>query len=280
MLFEKWESLGNDYIIVEDCDESEELTPAVIARLCNCHSGIGADGLIKVSRETDPGYVASLQIFNADGSEAEISGNGSRQAALFVHHNGWAPGDEFSLLTKAGEVRVNILGDGRCQLALGSARLVSKNFTGGSTDGRGVVKANGSSFEFQHVTVGNPQCVIRLATDSELDQLELTSIGPDITCASIFPNRTNVSFWAPLARGHIRARIFERGVGETESSGTGACGAAVDYVLRGGDSPVKVELDGGDLSVAVDEALAVRLTGEAQRVYRGELDSKFFAKLT
>ena len=122
------------------------------------------------------------------------------------------------------------------------------------------------------MSIGNPQCAIRVADLEELEGLDLPAIGPAIERAAAFPQRTNVSFWTELGPDRIRARIFERGVGETMSSGTGACGAAVAHVLRGGDSPVHVELDGGELEVDVGEDLHVDLTGWAEPVYRGELE--------
>jgi diaminopimelate epimerase len=112
-----------------------------------------------------------------------------------------------------------------------------------------------------------------------LEALDVAMIGTGIERSPLFPNRTNVSFWTELAPGRIRARIFERGVGETLSSGTGACGAAVDAVLRGGDSPVTVVLDGGELEVEVDDALQVHLTGWAVPVYRGRLSEELVREL-
>ena len=106
---------------------------------------------------------------------------------------------------------------------------------------------------------------------AELDALDLAAIGPDIEHAPLFPHRTNVSWFTALGDGVIRARIFERGVGETTASGTGACGAAVAHVLRGGASPVTVRLDGGELEVAVGEDLRLQLTGWAVPVFAGEL---------
>jgi diaminopimelate epimerase len=133
------------------------------------------------------------------------------------------------------------------------------------------VCAGGRSWRFQHVSVGNPQCAIPLRTAAELEALALAAIGPDIERSDLFPNRTNVSWFAELEPGVIRARIFERGVGETTASGTGATGAAVAYVLRGGESPVTVRLDGGELEVEVGEDLHIDLTGWAVPVFRGEL---------
>ena len=115
--------------------------------------------------------------------------------------------------------------------------------------------ADGRTWRFQHVNVGNPQCAIHHPDVADLNALDLAAIGPAIEHHELFPNRTNVSWFAELQPGVIRARIFERGVGETMSSGTGASGAAIAYVLRGGDSPVTVRLDGGELVVDVGEDL-------------------------
>jgi diaminopimelate epimerase len=262
--FEKWQALGNDYLIFEEV----ELTGPQIQKLCDPHFGPGADGVLVLSRPDEPGYVARLRIFNPDGSEAELSGNGAREAILYLRRNGWTENDTFSIQTLAGEIRPTITGPSTCRVDMGRARLQSENFPGGSPDGRG--ELNG--YRFQHVTIGNPQCAIRV---DDADAIDLRSVGPAIERAPIFPNRTNVSFWHQVSAGAIRARIFERGVGETLSSGTGASGAAVAHVLRGGDSPVTVRLDGGELVVDVDESLHVDLTGWAVPIYRGELSDEF-----
>jgi diaminopimelate epimerase len=128
-------------------------------------------------------------------------------------------------------------------------------------------------FHFQHLTIGNPQTAIHIADAATLEALDLAAIGPPIERDPQFPKRTNVSWFTALDDATIRARIFERGVGETASSGTGACGAAIAHVLRGGDSPVTVELDGGELEVEVGEDLHVDLTGWAVPVFSGELDA-------
>jgi diaminopimelate epimerase len=122
------------------------------------------------------------------------------------------------------------------------------------------------------VTIGNPQCAIRV---EDPDTLDLQRIGPRIERHELFPHRTNVSFWTPADAHTIRARIFERGVGETLSSGTGASGAAIAHVLDGGASPVTVRLDGGELQVDVGATLQVDLTGWAVPIYRAELSDEF-----
>jgi diaminopimelate epimerase len=262
--FEKWQALGNDYLIVE---RDEPLTEDLIRHLCDRHFGVGADGVLELAPPDQPGFVARLRIFNPDGSEAELSGNGARQAILYLRHRGWTDADTFSIQTIAGEIRPTITGPTTCRVDMGRATLTSKDYPGGPPDGTGTVEG----YAFQHVSIGNPQAAIRIATTEELEALDLQDIGPRIEYAPLFPNRTNTSFWTELDPRTIRARIFERGAGETLSSGTGACGAAVAHVLRGGDSPVTVRLDGGELEVDVDESLHVDLTGWAVPVFAGEL---------
>jgi diaminopimelate epimerase len=265
--FEKWQALGNDYVIVERANLPEPLTPAKVRALCDRHTGVGADGVLELSPPDEPGFVARLRIFNPDGSEAELSGNGAREAIMYLRHRGWTDADTFSIQTVAGEIRPTITGPTTCRVDMGRASLTSKDYPGGPPDGTGTT----NGYAFQHVSIGNPQCAIRIPDRDELEQLDLGAIGPRIENDPQFPNRTNTSFWTEIAPGAIRARIFERGAGETLSSGTGACGAAVAYVLRGGDSPVTVHLDGGELEVDVDESLHVDLTGWAVPVYTGEL---------
>jgi diaminopimelate epimerase len=275
MRFEKWQALGNDYLIVEATRLSFPLTAAAVRRLCDRHTGPGADGVLELGPPGAPGLVARLRIFNPDGSEAELSGNGVREAVMYLRRSGWTDADSFAIQTRAGVVRPAILGPDRCRVAMGRARLRSEHFPGGGDDGTGVV----AGWRFQHVAIGNPQCAIRVADAAALAALDLPATGPAIEHDPQFPNRTNVSFWCPAGEHAIRARIFERGVGETRSSGTGACGAAVAFVLAGGRSPVTVQLDGGELEVALDDALAVDLTGWAVPVYRGELSEELLAQL-
>ncbi|HET8949345.1 MAG TPA: diaminopimelate epimerase [Solirubrobacteraceae bacterium] len=279
MRFEKWQALGNDYLIVEAAELPFELTAERVRRLCDPHFGPGGDGVLELSQPTQSGFVARLRIFNPDGSEAELSGNGAREAILYLRHRGWTDADTFSIETVAGEIRPTITSETTCRVDMGRARLRSKDFPDGPEDGCGEIEAGGRRWRFQHVSIGNPQCAIRVGSVQELEKLDLAAIGPEIQTSPQFPNRTNTSFWTELAEGAIRARIFERGVGETLSSGTGASGAAVAHVLRGGDSPVTVRLDGGDLEVDVDESLHVDLTGWAVPVYRGELSPELTREL-
>jgi diaminopimelate epimerase len=275
--FEKWQALGNDYAIVERRDLPFELTPERIRAFCDRHTGVGADGILVLGESEERGFVAELRIYNPDGSEAELSGNGVRQAVMYLRRRGWVDEDVFSIRTAAGEMRPEITGATTCSVDMGRAKLRSKDFPSGGEDGTGTLEAGGREFVFQHVSVGNPQCAIEAG--AELEGLDLQAYGPGIEGHELFPNRTNVSFWRRDADDAITARIFERGVGETRSSGTGATGAAVAAVVNGVESPVTVHLDGGDLDVEVEDDLHVTLTGWAVPVYSGRLSDEFVEEL-
>jgi diaminopimelate epimerase len=277
--FEKWQALGNDYVIVERRALGFELTAARVRKLCAGHTGVFSDGILLLSEPDQPGFVARLRIFNPDGTEAELSGNGARQAALYLRRAGWTHHDSFAIQTAAGPVRPTITSPTTCRLELGQARLTSVDYPTGPTDGQGELSAGGRRWSFQHVQVGNPQCAIRVDSLDELAALDLGTFGPEIERHELFPHRTNVSWYTPLGAGAIRARIFERGVGETSASGTGAIGAAVAHVLAGGESPVTVRLDGGELEVEVGENLDINLTGWAKPVIRGTLAAELIEEL-
>jgi diaminopimelate epimerase len=299
MRFEKWQALGNDYVIVEQAELTFELTPARVRKLCAGHFGVFADGILLLERSEDRRFVASLRIFNPDGSEAELSGNGAREAILYLRRRGWTDQDVFSIQTAAGEIRPTITGADTCRVDMGHASLTSKDFPSGSGDGRGELLAEGRAWSFQHVSIGNPQCAIHVADLATLNALDLPIIGGSIEAHELFPNRTNVSWYTQVDPDRIRARIFERGVGETLSSGTGATGAAVaDYLrgeparrthlrgtpgtthLRGGAAQTTtVLLDGGELIVEVGDDLHVNLTGWARPVFAGRLSDEFVEEL-
>lgn len=304
MRFEKWQALGNDYLIVEREELPFQLTAARIRKLCAGHFGVFADGVLLLEPSDDRRFVAHLRIYNPDGTEAELSGNGAREAILYLRRRGWAEEDVFAVQTAAGEIRPTITGPDTCRVDMGQAKLTSKDFPDGPGDGRGELVADGRTWSFQHVSIGNPQCAIQVADLATLQALDLPAIGPAIEAHALFPNRTNVSWYTELPpsrtphgggypKGHtqrahgeqagdpgtIRARIFERGVGETLSSGTGATGAAIAYRLSGGPSRVTVRLDGGELAVETGEDLRVNLTGWARPVFEGRLSDDFIKEL-
>jgi diaminopimelate epimerase len=277
--FEKWQALGNDYLIVERGALPFELTAARIRAICAPHTGVFADGILLLEPSPDPDHVAHMRIFNPDGSEAGLSGNGAREAFMYLRRRGWTDADNFSITTLAGTIRAEITSERTCRVAMAQASLSSEDYPSGADDGRGELTAAGRIWTFQHVQVGNPQCAIAVADLKALAALDLPAIGPGIEHHDLFPNRTNVSWYTELAPGRIRARIFERGVGETTASGTGATGAAVAYVIAGGASPVTVTLDGGELDVEVADDLNINLSGWAVPVFRGTLADAFVKEL-
>ncbi len=283
MEFEKWQALGNDYVIVEAAELPFELTEARIRAICAAHTGVAADGILLLSEPDDPGYVARLRIFNPDGSEAELSGNGAREAVMYLRRHDWTDADSFAIQTPAGDIRPRITSARECTVDMGRATATSPSYPSGAYDGQGELTAAGRTWRFQFVQVGNPQTAIRVKDEHELEHLDLQAVGPEIEHHENFPNRTNVSWFAELdsdpAHPRIRARIFERGVGETSASGTGATGAAVAYVLDGGRSPVTVVLDGGELTVEIDRELHIKLTGWAVPVFKGTLADTFLEEL-
>jgi len=276
MRFEKWTALGNDYLIVEAAALPWEPSPERVKRLCDPHFGVGSDGVLLLAPVEDPAHVAELRIFNPDGSEAELSGNGAREAVMYLRRAGWTDADEFSILTKAGPITPTIRSERECTLEMGRASTSSPDFPTGPEDGRGELEAGGRTWRFQHVSIGNPQCAIEAG--DELESLDLGAIGPEIENSELFPNRTNVSFYR-VDGDRVRARIFERGVGETLSSGTGACGAAVAAHLAGAPRVLTVGLEGGGLEVEIGEDLGVRLTGWAEPLDAGELSPELLRQL-
>lgn len=276
MKFEKWQALGNDYLIIEAEELPWDLTGPRIQRICDPHFGVGSDGILLLSKSDDPRYVANLRIFNPDGSEAELSGNGAREAILYLRRHGWTSEETFSIMTASGPVTPTITSERTCSVEMGQASTVSKDYPEGAADGRGTLTSGDRDWRFQHVSIGNPQCAIEVGAD--LEELDLDRIGPGIEKNVLFPNRSNVSFFR-ASGSRVRARIFERGVGETLSSGTGASGAAVAAFLAGAPSPITVELDGGELTVEISDDLDVTLTGWADPVASGVLTPEMMNSL-
>ena len=185
--------------------------------------------------------------------------------------------ESFSIRTAAGPVTPTITSPRTCTMSIGRASTASDDYPTGAADGRGTLSAAGREWGFQHVSIGNPQCAIEVADG--LEELDLGRSGPRSSV-------TSCSRTAPTSRSsastadRVRARIFERGVGETLSSGTGASGAAVAAHLRGAPSPITVALDGGELEVEISERPRGQLSGWAEPVCSGELSAELLEALS
>ena len=278
--FEKWQALGNDYLIIEEAALPFALTENRIrAPVRRPHRASGPTASCcsrpRTSAASSPACGSTTPTAPRPSSRATARARRSCTCASAAGPTR----DTFSIQTAAGEIRPTITGETTCRVDMGRVALTSKDFPSGPGDGAATLSAGGREWRFQHVSVGNPQCAIHVGDRDELEALDLPAIGPAIEHHEMFPNRTNVSWFTEMEPGVVRARIFERGVGETMSSGTGATGAAVASVLRGGTSPVLVRLDGGELEVEVGEDLHVDLTGWAVPVYRGELAAEMIEEL-
>ena len=276
----KWQGLGNDYLIIEESALRAPLTSDAVGLLCDRHLGVGADGILLHGRPTGAvvGAVARMRIFNPDGGEPEMCGNGIRMFARYLLRSGalaeplgadalMGP-PEFIVETLGGPIKPRLLDDGTVRVDMGRARFVSANIDPTHLDGaschsgpadaaRGDVidatlEAGGRSYRFTFVDVGNPHCVIPVDDPATFD---VTGVGPVIERHPLFPNRVNAEFVRREEDGSLRMRVWERGVGETQACGTGATAVGAAYVRLGlAESPVLVHLLGGDLTIEVEDA--------------------------
>jgi diaminopimelate epimerase len=252
--FTKLHGAKNDFLLTRIEDAPADSLPEIAVSICNRWTGVGADGWMLVDTAAGPDYDASIRLFNSDGSEPELSGNGTRCAAALLARE--APGKtEFRVRTGAGVKHLRLMGhrglEYSFEMNMGHVRV---------TDPRAVVQGRDAVL----VDAGNPQCVFPVA-DFDLDW---RAIGAAAERDPRFPNRTNVSFVKAVDRHTIEVRFWERGAGETNSSGTGSTGAATAAVARGlVESPVTVETPAGPLTI--DFADGARLIGPAEFIAEG-----------
>jgi len=263
MRFSKWHGLGNDYLLIERADAGRPLTAALVTRLCDVHRGIGADGVLEVT--SVEGARAELVIWNPDGSQAELSGNGTRIAARWLARR-----------SGASEVVV-VVGPRSVNARMLSGELVEQDLGPVLVGAPETVDAGGMPVAFTPVDIGNPHAVV----EREPDRNVLLELGPLLEHHPRFPQRTNVQLVRVDGPNEITVGVWERGVGETMSSGTSATAAAAATIRTGRcTSPVRVHLPGGDLEVALDERSHGLLTGPAQETCRGEISSELLAGYT
>ena len=255
MRFSKWHGLGNDYLLVERAALDVPLTPERVKRICDYHFGVGSDGILEVVSAN--GAEAEIVIWNPDGSTAELSGNGTRIAARW-------------LARRSGEDSVRI----RVGPREVSARLQGHQVeldVGEVTVGEPETLDVGEELEFTPVSVGNPHAVIQLVPNRD----DLLRLGPLVENHERFPERTNVQLVRVDGPHELTVGVWERGAGETLSSGTSSVAAAAAAVARGWcESPVTVHLAGGDLTVELADGRAT-LTGPAEEICTVELSEEF-----
>jgi diaminopimelate epimerase len=257
MQFSKWHGLGNDYLLVERAELAFPLTPNRVRKLCDYHFGVGSDGIVEVT--SADGDRAEVVIWNPDGSTAELSGNGTRIAARWLARRSGAA--EVRIAVGQREVTAKMRDGKQVEMDVGPVDV-------GETE---TIDVAGERVEFVPVSVGNPHAVIR----REPERDELLRLGPLVENHERFPERTNVQLVRVDGQRDVTVGVWERGAGETLSSGTSAVAVSGAAVRLGWcESPVAVHLAGGDLEVTLDEEMRARLIGPAQEICRLELSSE------
>jgi len=270
--FTKMHGTGNDYVVLDGIREALPPIAPLAAQLCDRHFGIGADQLLVVrpSRTAD----FRMEIYNADGSQVEMCGNGIRAFYKFLRDRGHTHADAIRVETLGGIVRPSWAGRDRVRVDMGQPVLAPAKIPTTLGSGEGPVldvplEIDGETLLLSSASMGNPHAVVFV---EDPDRAPVERWGPLIEHHSAFPNRTNVEFVTPLARNRIRQRTWERGVGETLACGSGACAVAVVAMLRGVvDDEVCIELRGGELEIGwKGDGAPVIMTGPAAEVFTGE----------
>jgi len=285
----KWQGLGNDYLIIEADALPDTLTPAAIGVLCDRHLGVGGDGILLREKPTGsvPGAIARMRVFNPDGSEPEMCGNGIRMFARYLCKSG-EYGSDFTVETLAGPVRPHVQPNGEVRVDMGRARFYGPGvrFPSSDVDSAEVVDrlldVAGEVRRFTFVDVGNPHCVI--IVDEDPSEVGIEVLGPAIERHALFPQRVNAEFVKVEQDGSLRMRVWERGVGETQACGTGATAVGAAAVRLGlSTSPVLVHLRGGDLVIEVEPGgeagFRVFMTGPAEEVFTCALSRDLLRRL-
>ena len=266
--FTKMHGCGNDFIFL-DCLKKDipDLT-AVAGKLCDRRFGVGADQLLTVH----PSAIADfkMEIYNADGSQVEMCGNGIRCFAKYVYEHGLTRKKELTVETLAGIIRPRIVGD-RVEVDMGEPILEGRKIPL-DADGRIVNRpliVDGKTYVVTCVSMGNPHCVIYF---DDIETLELEKIGPRFEHHSFFPKRVNTEFVKVISSTEVRMRVWERGAGETWACGTGASAVTVAGVLAGKtERKLTLHLRGGDLYVEWRDNNRVYMTGGAEEVFHGQV---------
>ncbi|MEL6461274.1 MAG: diaminopimelate epimerase [Cyanobacteria bacterium J06621_15] len=274
--FTKYQGLGNDFILVDNRSSSEpEVTPDQAIKLCDRHFGVGADGVI-FALPGENGTDYTMRIFNSDGSEPEMCGNGIRcMAAFLAELEGDAKkSDKYSIHTLAGTITPQLMSDGQVKVDMGIPRLTAGEIptTLGAENEKVVNQAlqvAGKSWDVTCVNMGNPHCITFV---EDVAAIELEKIGPQFENHSAFPERINTEFIQVVNSGYVKMRVWERGAGITLACGTGACASLVAGVLTGKcDRTATVELPGGPLLIEWSDDQRIYMTGPAQKVFTGQL---------
>ena len=276
MKFTKMHGIGNDYVYVNCFEETVENPSETAKFVSDRHFGIGSDGLILIK----PSQVADceMDMYNADGSQGAMCGNGVRCVAKFVYDAGIAKKDRISVATKSGIKYVEVFAENgkavSVRVNMGAPILRAEEVPMVCEKDTAVaypLEVDGSVWNVTAVSMGNPHAVVYI---DDVDGLEIEKIGPAFEHHPAFPDRVNTEFVRVIDRHTVQMRVWERGSGETLACGTGACAVAVSSILNGfvEDGEVTVKLLGGDLRIEWDrQENTVYMTGPATTVFEGEI---------
>ncbi|CAN7171380.1 diaminopimelate epimerase [Pseudomonas solani] len=270
--FTKMHGLGNDFMVLDLVSQHAHIQPKHAKQWGDRNTGIGFDQLLIVEAPTNPDVDFRYRIFNSDGTEVEQCGNGARCFARFVLDKRLTVKKQIRVETKSGIIELDVRADGQVRVDMGPPRLAPQQipFVAEGEALNYSVEVEGRPIELAALSMGNPHAVLRV---EDIDKAPVHELGPKIEHHSRFPQRVNVGFLQVIDRNQARLRVWERGAGETQACGTGACAAAVAAIRQGWmDSPVQLELPGGKLSIEwAGPDQSVMMTGPAVRVYEGQV---------
>ena len=270
--FSKMHGLGNDFMVVDCITQNVFFSQDLIRRLADRHTGVGFDQLLVVEAPYDPETDFHYRIFNADGSEVEQCGNGARCFARFVRLKGLTNKYSISVSTKKGKMILDVEDDGEVTVNMGVPDFEPNKipFKAKQKEKTYIMRAGDKTLFCGAVSMGNPHVVTVV---DDVDTAEVETLGPLLESHERFPERVNAGFMQVVNRNHIRLRVYERGAGETQACGSGACGAVAVGILQGLlDENVKVSLPGGDLRISWQgPGKPLFMTGPATHVFDGQL---------
>jgi len=270
--FSKMHGLGNDFVMVDAVSQNVFLSKEQIIKLADRHTGIGFDQLLMVEAPYDPDLDFHYRIFNSDGSEVENCGNGARCFAKFVRLKGLSNRYRLGVSCKGGKLQLKHERNGLVTVSMGVPQLQPDKipFQANKQESTYILRTDDETVFCGAVSMGNPHCVTVV---EDVDNAPVEKLGPLLSHHERFPEQANVGFMQIVSRGHIKLRVYERGVGETRACGTGACAAVVIGQQQGLlDSTVTVDLPGGSLKINWrGDRSTLKMTGPAEHVYDGQI---------
>ncbi len=272
MKFTKMHGLGNDFVVIDAVTQNVRVTASMARRLGNRTLGIGCDQILVVEPPSDPSIDFNYRIFNADGGEVEQCGNGARCLARFVKDRRLTGKSTIRVKTMNRVMELRINADNLVSVDMGIPALAPAEipFQADESANLYAIDIGGNRYQIAAISMGNPHGILQV---DDVQTAPVSELGPQLECHERFPNRVNAGFMQVIDRQQLKVRVFERGAGETQACGSGACAAAVAAIQQElVDSPVTVHLTGGDLTIDWQgEGQPLIMTGPAVTVFHGRI---------